>query len=77
MNMKKDKYRSDNYLLTVWNDENGWNIIKKLKENHSLKLRGRHPNRKLVMKLNGLKPNHCNDIPVNLSQTIAVYLRKS
>jgi hypothetical protein len=75
--MKKDKYRSKNYLLTVRNNENGWAIINQLKENHNLQLRGRHPHRKFVMRLYGLKTNYCNDLPARLGLTIAVYLRKS
>ena len=70
------KHWSENYLLTVNNDEAGWDIINKLKKNHRLHLRGRHSDRKNIMRIAGLRPNHCNDIPVRLSGYIAVYLRK-
>jgi len=73
--MKKD-YRSPNYLLTVQNDGFGWWVINQLKKNHKLHLRGRHPDRKYMMWLHGLTPNWTNDIPVRLSKTIAIYLRK-
>ena len=70
------KHWSENYLLTVNNDVEGWKIINMLKENQKLQLRGRHSDIKNIMRIAGLRPNHCNDIPVRLSGYIAVYLRK-
>lgn len=69
------KYRSKNYLFSVYNDRYGWDIINELKQNRKIRLRGRHPERKYVMWLHGLTPNYCRDIPVYLSKMIAIYER--
>jgi len=73
-------WRSPNYLLTVKNDRLGWMLIEHLKMRtkgvYKIVLRGRHSNRKQVMRDNGLNSNWTNDIPVRLSERIAIYLRK-
>ncbi len=68
-------HRSEKFIITVRNTPLGWAIINALKSQFPIRLRGRHPNRKFIMHHNGLTPKLCGDIPVRLSEFIAVYMR--
>jgi hypothetical protein len=73
---KIGKYQSERYIGTVPNDECGWEFIDRIKNSGAeVRLRGRHSNRKAAMAAVGLTPNYCNDIPVRLSERIAIYTR--
>jgi hypothetical protein len=68
-------------LLRVPNTEEGkqfYSLLKKYlnKKTYSLKKRGRHPNRKVIMANAGVRPNTCRDIPVNLASDFAIYLTR-
>jgi len=67
------------YYFKVPNDIEGRmfiNLCRKYKNtgNYRIRLRGRHPKRKLVMALNNLKQNFTRDIPIKYAAEIAVYI---
>lgn len=68
--------RSDNYLTTVPNNAKGWERITRMKrQGLKLRLRGRGTNRKARVNAVGKTLNHSHDLPLNLSDSIAIYKR--
>jgi len=74
--LKLGPERTTNYLTIVQNNMSGWETIMGLKrEGHRIRLRGRGANRKAKVNAVGRTLNHCHDLPVSLSDTIAIYRR--
>jgi len=71
------KYRSDKYLFTVDNTEEGRQRIERAKKALSdfftFRIRGRHSNRKEVLGAD-YRPGRQNDIPIDKAQYLAVYV---
>lgn len=76
-NIDSQQGRSDSYLFTVENDEEGRQRIQRAKEAlnqfFKFRVRGRHHDRKEVMG-DKWRPGQQNDVPVAQAEYLAVYV---